>query len=214
MERWFLPALWVASGRWLSFVQTNCEPCHDDLNDLANWYPKQHEKVNALVIVMGSGLLQSPQTTAQRFAQNMHLPLLVACDADRSVSKRYMGARVATPFHVLLDDKSRVRMVELGRNEIETNKRSALIQMLDDTINGIPMEFEQRAFQSGGAHGQPVSDGKIYLQGKEVKLSDLWRRGPVVLSFAVLECHGCDERLANINRRCERFSKSAGHTTL
>ena len=191
-----------ASGKWtlLSFVQTGCEPCHDDLHDLSRWYPKQRDKLDAVAVVVGSGLLQSPQTTARRYAQKMQLPMPVACDADRSVSRRYMGESVQTPFHVLLDENGRVRMVQAGRDEIEENTRPTLIQMLDDAINGVPMEFDLHAFQSGGAHSQPVPDGNIYLHGKEVKLSSLWRRGPVVLSFALLDCHGCNERLATIKR--------------
>ena len=198
-----------ASNKWtlLSFVQTGCEPCHDDLNELSRWYPKQRDKLNAVAVVVGKGLLQSPETTARRYAQKMQLPMPVACDADSSVSKRYMGGRVQTPFHVLLDEKGRVRMVQAGRDEIEDNTRPALIQVVDNTINGVPMDFDLRAFQSGGAHGQPVPDGNIYLQGKEVKLSSLWRRGPLVLSFALLDCHGCDERLAIIKRAVSNSPK-------
>lgn len=190
------------SGKWtvLSFVSSGCEPCHQDLNELSRWYPAQKGKVNALTIVVGSGLLRSPEATARQFAQKMRLPMPVACDADQSVSKRYIGESPSTPFHVLMDGQGRVRMVQQGREEIEGGARSLLMEVLDSNINGVPLSANQRVMLNGGAAGQTARDGVVHIAGKEVRLSSLWRRGPLVLTFSVQDCHGCDERFATIER--------------
>lgn len=151
--------------------------------------------MNVIVVLVGWPLYGSPQNVAFRFARHRRLPMPVVADVDGSVAKKYCDQPLRTPFSILLDEQGIVRLISDGYGIGE----NSLVHDVERLLNGEANRFAGLPVRDSPLE-KPVPDGDLWVEGHRVKLSDLWSKRPLVLTFLLRHCEASDRRLRFIER--------------
>jgi len=190
-------------GKWtlISFVEPGCEPCDQELRDLGARHSAWKPRLNLLVVLIGRPVFASAESAARRFAQRLNLPMAVAVDPHRKITNQYCDRPVVTPFSVLLDKHGIVRFVQAGRRQTTCAlvPKFSLRDDIDALLAGEPLGFTP-VVDERLTYGRRAPDGAVLIQEQHIRLSGLWRRRPVLLTFVSKDCPTCPRRLASLER--------------
>jgi peroxiredoxin len=190
-------------GKWslICFVQPGCAPCERELSDIAKRYSAWKPFLNVLVVLTGRPAFVGPTTAVRRLAWRLRSPLTVASDPDREVAASYCDHPMHTPFSVLLDSHGTVRFIRDGRKEDRCHQGAELgvASDVDSILNDDPLGPAALAGDSA-AYGRRAPEGRLWIGRRIVRLSDLWRRGPVLLTLTAAHCAACPAHLAFLKR--------------
>jgi peroxiredoxin len=184
-------------GKWtlVMFLQDMCGPCEQELADVARSYPGWEGRIQVLVVLGGRPLLGSARAAAGGLARRLGFPAAVAVDPDRKAARAYCDLPLRSPFSLLVDPQGRVRFAQDGR---ESGKFS-LVTDIQDFLADRPYGAET-ALRRGMTYGRRMPDGTAVVDGREVRLSDLWSRRPLLLSFLLVDCPACREHVTQVER--------------
>jgi hypothetical protein len=121
--------------------------------------------------------------------------MTVITDPELRISAKYCDRPFRTPFSVLLDANGTVSLVQDGRSTGEFSLANAVDAVLSDR----PYDMKA-AYLGRTAYGRHAPDGELLASGRWVRLSQLWRGRPLLLTFFLAGCSSCEDRLRLLER--------------